>query len=445
MTPLAFLNEELANVERVLKESLRHEYGPNRSRDYYEECASRLAVMRATIAALSPTDRLAIATQLSELGRLSSFISLLERSHLGEFSWPFADAIRRIADLLLTELDLSGNEKRPILHVVADGGGYLIHNEIIPGYSSNRRLAVVAFPRPLKHHVLLHTIFGHEIGHTTLFAPHISQDLTDAILHLVAGGPLASHGSATQWIKDSNAPVDLKSVLADYKARAGHDFEFTQSSWSSWVVEFFCDIFGCLLFGPSFAAAHVALLKSMHSSDFAVGLDNPTHPPYGVRHILVARVTQALGWSAPITLARDGPIFEAEKAFFDYIQMGPVDAWADIFTTHQLSGAIDAIRTVLDANGKLLYTSPKRDDLIRLIRNLCDGIPPVINELDEFGNSQLSSTAVPHILLSGWITWIGSDKLSLTGSLGFFDLNRLCDLALLQQCGIDIVKRGSVI
>lgn len=74
-------------------------------------------------------------------------------------------------------------------------------------------------------------------------------------------------------------------------------------------------MFGCLLFGPSFAAAHVALLKPMHPSDFAVGLDNPTHPPYGVRHILVARIAEALGWSTPVTNADNGPIHEAEKAF----------------------------------------------------------------------------------------------------------------------------------
>ena len=38
--------------------------------------------------------------------------------------------------------------------------------EVIPPPSTNHRFAIVAFPRPLKHHVLLHTIFGHEIGHT---------------------------------------------------------------------------------------------------------------------------------------------------------------------------------------------------------------------------------------------------------------------------------------
>src|SRR5690349_13080324 len=80
--------------------------------------------------------------KLPVAGHLSSFISLLERSHLGEFSWPFSDTIRSIAENLLSETDLSGKGIRPILHVVADGGGYHIHNEIIPAYSTKRRLAV---------------------------------------------------------------------------------------------------------------------------------------------------------------------------------------------------------------------------------------------------------------------------------------------------------------
>ena len=53
-----------------------------------------------------------------------------------------------------------------------DSKGYRIVNESqVPGASGKRRFVVVAFPRPLKHHVLLHSLFGHELGHTALYTP----------------------------------------------------------------------------------------------------------------------------------------------------------------------------------------------------------------------------------------------------------------------------------
>ena len=71
---------------------------------------------------------------------------------------------------LLSEVLLSGGTIEPIIHVIAEGEGYQIVYEDISS-SVKSRFAIVAFPRSLKHHVLLHTIFGHELGHTAQQTP----------------------------------------------------------------------------------------------------------------------------------------------------------------------------------------------------------------------------------------------------------------------------------
>jgi hypothetical protein len=59
MTPLDFLSEEFLNVQKALDETLRYDYGPEKSKDYYEECASRLSEVGKSIPTIAPTDTLA--------------------------------------------------------------------------------------------------------------------------------------------------------------------------------------------------------------------------------------------------------------------------------------------------------------------------------------------------------------------------------------------------
>jgi hypothetical protein len=196
MTPLDFLSEEFLNVQKALDETLRYDYGPEKSKDYYEECASRLSEVGKSIPTIAPTDTATIAAQMTQLGLLAGWISLIERSHLGEFSWPFADEVRRIAVTLLAEKNLKGNNLEPIVHVVSEGRGYRIVNERLTSTTSRRRLIVVAFPRPLKHHVLLHSIFGHELGHTALYTVGPGQILkTDVVRALISSGPMRDTNS----------------------------------------------------------------------------------------------------------------------------------------------------------------------------------------------------------------------------------------------------------
>jgi hypothetical protein len=129
MTPHEFLKQQAKNVEQALTETLRYDYGPKLTSDYYQECCKRLDLIKIAISTTSPTDLTGIEARLDELIDLSVWISLIERSRLGEFSWPFAEALRDMAKQLLAERALSGGTLQPIVHVIADGEGYFIHYE----------------------------------------------------------------------------------------------------------------------------------------------------------------------------------------------------------------------------------------------------------------------------------------------------------------------------
>ena len=165
MDPFTFLSEECRSVRAALNETLRHDYGPTRSQDYFVECKKRLDEIQQAIDEDPGMDSATIANRMRSLGALGSRISLIERSHLGEFSWPFSEGIRQIAEGLFLEEQLDGNRFPPIVHVIAEGMDYQIVDDVLPSIG-NRRIVIVAFPRQLKHHVLLHSIFGHELGHT---------------------------------------------------------------------------------------------------------------------------------------------------------------------------------------------------------------------------------------------------------------------------------------
>src|SRR5712692_4776081 len=155
MTPLEFLNEEFDNTQRALHETLRHDYGPGRREEYYTECEKRLEAIRADIAALSENNRPGFKNAAAELSQVAQAIALVERSRLGEFSWPFADELREAATSLLTEVTVDGKKVPPIVHVISEPASYKIRTER-PLRHSTSRFVTIHFPRQLKHHVLLH-------------------------------------------------------------------------------------------------------------------------------------------------------------------------------------------------------------------------------------------------------------------------------------------------
>ena len=118
MTPQEFLLHECKNVEALLDQTLRHEYGLDGSQDFYDECVTRLKFIEGQISSTAD------ANVLEELGRelndLSKLICRIERSSLGEYSWPFVEELKKMANAICIENSASGKPSK--IYVLADGG-----------------------------------------------------------------------------------------------------------------------------------------------------------------------------------------------------------------------------------------------------------------------------------------------------------------------------------
>jgi hypothetical protein len=440
MEPKEFLSEEFANVKRALQETLRYDYGPDETRIYYVECNDRLDEIERQISKVKPSQ---IWARLNELTSLSVWISLIERSRLGEFSWPFAESIREIARQLLCERHFRGHMIEPIVHVVAEGEGYQIVYEEVPPPSSKYRFAVVAFPRPLKHHVLLHTIFGHELGHIAQ-ATNAAGNLivTQVRARLSAFGPLSDVNAITSWIRDAGAPNEIKKALSTYVVDYGNPYLFPEAYMEKWLDELICDLFGLLLFGPGFAAAHQVLLRPTHRTPYEIDLSDPSHPPYAVRHRMLVAAMWLIGWSEPVTQAEHGKFNEAEKRALKYISDDPYTPWASLFDDTQLQSAISGLQNVLAQYGSFGYDQPTPATLEALIEKLTRRLPPTGASIDDRGKPKFQKVSMGHVLFAGWVYWLGRDHLSAE-PLTFLNTNKLCDQALLQERAIEISRQVS--
>ena len=342
-----------------------------------------------------------------------------------------------MAELLLAETGLSGEPIRPIVHIVADGEGYFIHYETTSA-SSKRKFAFIAFPRPLKHHVLLHSLFGHELGHTALHVVGAGSILQkDVMPALQSAGPLVDVASMTSWIHDSNAPAEIKKELRQFQSMTGSTYSFSAYYHSMWLDELICDLFGLLLFGPGFAAAHQVYLRPMHSNPYEIGLSDATHPPYAVRHKLLVRTMHLLGWNQPI--ANKQPYQDAEQDLLNFILLDQYDQWAGILSDLQLTQAIAGVQKVFSAYGSLGYVAPDSNNLVALIEQLRLRLPPIIARLSVLGSPQIRAVDITQTLYAGWVYSIGHRHLT-SEPLPFLETDMLCDHALLQQRAITIAR-----
>lgn len=438
MTPHEFLEQQVKNVEQALTETLRYDYGPKPPWDYYQECQRRLVRIKNAAAGTAATDVTGIEARLDELTDLSVWISLIERSRLGEFSWPFAESLRKMAESLLAETGLSGATIPPIVQIIADGEGYFIHYEKTSP-SGLHKFAFINFPRPLKHHVLLHSLFGHELGHTALHTVNAGSILqNDVMAVLQSSGPLSSDTAMDGWIQASVAPPQIKRELNHFRSGAGFQYTFETYYRLSWLDELICDLFGLLLFGPGFAAAHQVYLRPMHSNPYEIGIPQPTHPPYAVRHRMLVRAMQILGWDRTVTNKQ--PYQQAEQDLLQYVLLDPYDPWSTILSDTQLTAAIDGVQKLFAAYGDFGYVAPDGGTLADLIECLTMRLPPIAATLSKQGKPQLRVIDISHTLYAGWIYSIGHPRLT-TEPLSFLQTNKLCDHALLQQTAINIARK----
>lgn len=440
MTPLDYLREEFENVSTTLKETLRHDFGPSDGKAYFNECKRRLETLKRQCDKISePTDG-RIPDQLDALAGIANRVSLIERSHLGEFSWPFAEAIRSLANGLVVEKDLRGEISPHIVHMIAEGTGYHIRTERHPDRLAKRRLAIVAFPRQLKHHVLMHALFGHELGHAAFFTNVAGAKCRGQVIpELKRQGPLATTQALTEWLNAEAAPEIVKDRL---KRLDGHSIR--PSQLDQWALELMCDLFGLLTFGPAFVAAHRTLLEPSSRSPHDVELTNSTHPPLAVRRAMLVKAMRLLEWDKP-TIEEEGTFKEAEKAMIDYVMEPYDDEWSDIFSDEQLKSAVDKLKTVFEGNEDLEAQPPEGEVTSKLVDRLSRRLPPIFEEIDAQGQATYRDIRLDQCLYAGWVYWLGREKLEEEArALTFIQTNRLCDQALLQQRSIELSKTEGV-
>ena len=439
MEPRFFLQEECRSVRAALNETLRHDYGPDRSREYFEECRTRLAVVERALRDAPDMDQGAVAAHMQTLSALSSRISLIERAHLGEFSWPFAETLRDMAGRLFTEESFGDDAEdeliTPIVHVVAEGADYQIVNDPVTPLGE-RPIIIVAFPRQLKHCVLLHSIFGHELGHTAMDATRTGGLLKTKVLPFLASGSLADGEAARAWLRSQDAPSHVQKAASDGK------FEFRQPWLDNWYKEILCDLFGLRLFGPSFTASHRTIIGAMCPDPDYFDVDSTTHPPYPVRQAILSRAMRLLGWDQP-TQGISGDVLDAEKALLAYTCGGDQRSWFLPISNEDLQAALKGIEQVL-ALENLGYTPIDPDALKEMVSRLALERPPGLDGLGADGKVELKTAQCAHVLHAGWVYWFGRAEFKNNAAmtdpeveeLDFDALNRLCDQSLLQQAAI---------
>jgi hypothetical protein len=190
--------------------------------------------------------------------------------------------------------------------------------------------------------------------------------------------------------------------------------------------ELSCDLFGLILFGPAFLAAHRTYLSHLGPDPHHIDFTGPTHPPYAVRQKMLRRALELLNWHLPITPD------EFEREFLGYLLNDPYRPWALVFNDHQLNQAISGIQQVIRPLARLAYSRVTAEQFRGLVSRLARQLPPVLADIDSDGEVVLGNINVAQTLHAGWAYWIGRDKFPNSAALNFFQTNRLCDLALLQ-------------
>jgi hypothetical protein len=429
-----FLLQECLNLQDVLEETLRFKYGLEGSKDFFEECQARLTYIKGEVTSSAETehDRLQIASFL--LCNLSNLISRIERSTIGEYSWPFVEELKRIAAVTCTEATASNPNAIPQFHVWSSGGldGYAIEPEQGRPTGSRKRIHTIVLPKTLKHGVLLHSILGHEVGHAMYRCSKHQAALSAIVQRLIAATPLENSAQTAKWLYSSSAPALVKKQLVapDLVSRGVNvtNFFSTVASWHAWLEEILCDLVGLTTFGPSFVAAECNLLLSMDPSGSGIG---PRHPLAGCRANYLATAAAEAGWTT--TRFSDSALQSSFDEFWRFIfSKTQKDPWFDVIPATQLRSAVSDLQTLFAGLQPALYQAPDKETLKLLVDQLFHQTPPVGFEVGSLQTVCWRHVDFRHILYAGWIAAANNTGLS------FLALNRLCEHAIMQQRSIYI-------
>jgi hypothetical protein len=431
-SPKEILLEECGNLQRVLDETLRFDYGIQGSQEFYDECQSRLAFIKSELLATADNDHQSLQKNGTLLHLFADLLSRVERSSIEQYSWPFVDELKRIALPLCREATLAGDSTAPLFFVLSEAGmaGYAITAELQRPSCASRRIHTIRLPRTLKHFVLLHSILGHEICHAMYRCSKHQAALRDILDRLLLpGSPLATPATAAAWVFAANAPLAVRQQHQFWQRQIGLTQAniWTKFSYPNWIEEILCDFVGILTFGPSFVAAESNVLYSLDPSGAGLG---PFHPPPGCRINYLLSASRLLGFST--RQFGDTELSNSATELWTRLDgKRQVDPWFDLFSDQTIQNVTAALTNLLQPLPPALYQPPGEADLLLFTRQLADSIPPVGFRLDESKAVKCWSVDFRSILEAGWIA-------ATKTSLPFSKLNRLCEQGILQQQAVAI-------
>lgn len=431
-TPKTFLEQECSNLGHVLRETLRFKYGLDGSKEFFEECQVRLAFIKSELAVVSDDETKRLRKLTEELGDLSGLISRIERSSIEEYSWPFVQRLKDIANSACSEATLKDPKSLPMVHVLSDGGldAYRIYPEQSRPSSSKKRILTIVFPRTLRHFVLLHSILGHELGHAMWSSPQHQGALRYILQkHLTAEGAFKDEAATAAWLYAEDAPTEVKKQLHEWNQSDVDEGTFFSRAavWDAWIEEILCDFIGIATFGPSFIAACCNLFYAVDPSGLRVG---PEHPPVACRANYLLTAATHLGLDR--IEYKDSFLNESVDRFWQALRSKRhSDKWCTVFSETQIRGAIEAISQYMANLPPAGYVQPNEGDLSSLLSQIRTLVPPAGFKIGRNLTFQLRSVDFRHVLYAGWVVSTDAAKIP------FEKINRLCEHAIMQQLAID--------
>ncbi len=454
LAPEAFLKQECDNVATLLDHALRFDYGPSGSEEFYKQCQRRMDVIRRKLKELSSAKASARPRKAKEvaslLSKLSELIAHIERAHIGEFSWACGEAFRRHAETLCMEFKTTKDEAdddqtkgpaegeewdpeiikefeklekelldsaKPLFFILADGGilAYRIRSWQAEVDIPTRRIFTITVPTSLRHHVLLHAVLGHELGHAAHQLPKQGEFMDQLVKDITKGSVIPDIAKLKRWKLEGFPPLSsLNKETAQVLVR-------------DWVREIACDLYGLVLMGPSFAGA----LRTLFDGIDQVGVKyGSKHPPQAWRFEAMRRAYRRLGWHTP-PKGMKGPMKKAFNQFTDKTLTFKRTAAHEyeVFKKGVIEKAVDDLVDFFEDTEKdSAYVVPKADTLNHLYSSLMSLRPPVGQQFDT-ATGKFLEVDYRHVMHAGWLAVHGRE---LKGTFNFLNLNRLCEQAIIQ-------------
>lgn len=325
--------------------------------------------------------------------------------------------------------DSTGRDSAENLFYFGSDGGlgaYRIYPEQHTTHLASARIFSVIFPRTLKHHVLLHPILGHELGHAGLAVPEVHSRAVGALQVLNRSPYLVDRAAFRVW-------------LANFVVQDLSDATIDQII-NSWLIEFFCDLFGLLTFGPSFVGAHSTLLTALDPSGMQLG---NSHPPGKCRFRVMSVALAHLGWTSYGDDMLRGLRNDNEVLWPSLVDTSLRDPIIEVVSDQAVRDAITLLVADPTQFGGSIYALPDRAAPLELAQQLLRRIPPLHAQSFDGAAASLSVPDFRTILLAGWLAWRTTKAGTQANSISFFDVNRLCDHAILQSQAVGLqVKRN---